>query len=281
MKKLNLFLFIFIAMSLTIVSCDDDDSTNPASYEQQQALAQDYAFMQDVYNDIFDLLCQASSDPTLMTSGSATIGGAAVTYDAATETYVFTFPVIKTTNITTGSFTAVLNGNYKEQGTVANITFNNYSVGGNLVTGSNVIINTGTSVKKTTGPTISYTDSVYNATITRGTEVINVDAVYYVDWMLGDTTTTADDEYLFSGTANGSVVNSSKSFSAVISANNKVLVTTACQYIQSGIIDAVMNTLDANNQAVQTNVTIDFITSDGCNNLVQVNTDGTIVTFPM
>ena len=42
-----------------------------------------------------------------------------------------------------------------------------------------------------------------------------------------------------------------------------------------------MNTIDDSGQPVVTNVTVDFISADGCNNLVQINLDGLIMTVPM
>ncbi len=283
MKKLHLFLVLGIALSFSMVSCNkSEDVTNTKNYDKQTALAKDYAIAQDVYSDIFDLLCQASRDSALKSSShTSVIVGATVVYTPATKTFSFTFPT-KATNGKSGNFTAVLdkNGNFEEVGTKAQITFSNYSVGGSTILGSNDITNRGKIGGKTTGITITYTDSVYNAQIIKGADTISANAVYSVDWMLGDTTTITDDQYLFSGTISGTVLHQNKSFTATVTANNKVLVTTACQYIQSGIVNAVMNTVDINNQPVVTNVIVDFITADGCANFVQINMDGIIITVP-
>jgi len=279
MKKLNLFLFILIAVSFFNVSCDKD-SSNSANYDQQQALAQNYAFIQDVYSDIFDLLCQASGDSALMASHSGTISDATVNYNPLTKTFVFTFSA-KSTNAKNGEFTAELDGDFQEVGTVAKITFNNYKVGGNLIQGSNNIINKGKiDGKKTTGTIINYSDSV-NAQIIKGGETINVSALYNVEWMIGDSTILSDDQYWFSGNISGSV-NPNKSFTATVLNNStdRVLYTPECLYIQRGIINAVMNTLDENNNPKQTTVGIDFGTV--CDNMVKITMqDGTIANFPM
>lgn len=278
MKKLNLFLLIFITLSSIIVSCDDnEDPTNPTNYDQQQVLAQNYAFIQDVYSDIFDMLCQASGDSALMASGSGSIAGAIVTYTSGTEIFTFTFPA-KSTNAKTGTFTADLDGDFQKKGTVAHITFDEFKVGGSLITGSNDITNTDVEGAKTTGTTITYSDSIFNAKIIKGVDTITVNATYSVDWMIGDTTTLVDDQYWFSGNIAG-YANPNKSFTASVPTNSKVLVTPSCQYIQSGIVNAVTHTLDINNNPKTTTVSIDF--GSGCDNLVTITMNGTIITFPM
>ncbi|MFZ4399003.1 MAG: hypothetical protein ACOYO1_03125 [Bacteroidales bacterium] len=281
MKKI--LLFTFIAISAILTSCDkSSDSSNPANYDQQSLLAQNYAFIQDVYGDIFDLLCQATGDSALIASHVGNIAGATVVFDSINNKYVFTFPA-KSTNGKTGEFTADLDGDFEDVGTVAKISFNNYKVNGNAVQGSNDITNRGKIGGKSTnlGPTITYSDSIY-AQVIKGGETINVAAVFSVDWMLGDTLQVNDDQYWFSGTITGTI-NPNKWFQSVVNPSNKVLIVplATCQWIQSGIITTTTHTLDANNNPLQSDIQIDFGT--GCNNLVQITmlADGTILTFPM
>ncbi|MEI6696304.1 MAG: hypothetical protein WCO13_09555 [Bacteroidota bacterium] len=281
MKKMLLTLFVFIAITFVFTSCNKNtDTTNPLNFNQQSALAQNYAFIQDVYGDIFDLVCQASGDSALMASHTGTIAGATVVFDSITNKFIFTFPT-KSTNGKAGEFTADLDGNgdFQEVGTVAHISFNDYKVNGNSVQGSNDITNRGKiGGKKTTGTIITYTDSVF-ATIIKGADTIHVTANYNVDWSLGDTSTVLDDQYLFSGSING-YSNPNKWFQADVSPTNKVLVTPACQWIQSGIISAQMHTLDASNNPKLTTVQIDFL--PGCTKQVQVTMDdGSSITFDM
>ncbi|NVN96155.1 MAG: hypothetical protein HXX18_12845 [Bacteroidetes bacterium] len=275
MKKINLFLS-FIALLFITVSCNKSDDPNaPVNYEQQQTLAKNYAFIQDVYGDIFDLLCRASDDSVLMASGNANIGGAVVSYTPSTHLYTFIFP-------SSGSFEANLNGDFRNLGTVANITFNNYTVGGNPITGNIKITNTGVQGFKssnTIGPIISFTDSIYNATITKGGEVINVNALFHIDWMMGDTTIITDDQYKFSGNING-VVSPYKSFSAVIQTGHEVIVNTISPYIQSGLINALMRTPNSdNNAAIETNVQIEFL-SIASSYYVKITTPDGIIQVP-
>ncbi len=281
MKKILLSLFIFVAVLFTFISCNkNSDTTNPTNFDQQSALAQNYAFIQDVYSDIFDLVCQASGDSALMASHSATIAGATVVFDSIANKFVFTFPT-KSTNGKTGEFTADLDGNgdFQEVGTVAHISFNDYKVNGNSVQGSNDITNRGKiGGKKTTGTIITYSDSVF-AIVIKGADTIHVTANYSVDWSMGDTTTILDDQYLFSGSITG-YTNPNKWFQSDVSPTHKVLVTPACQWIQSGIITTHTHTLDASNNPKVTTVEIDFGTV--CDNSVKITMDdGTIINFPM
>ena len=284
MKKLNLLL-LSVALSLTIISCDKSDNPSDPiipNYDKQTALAKDYSFAQDAYSDIFDLLCQASADTALKSSPyTSVVGGANVTFNPATKTYVFNFPA-KSTNGKVGNFTAVLdkNGDFQEIGTKATITFDNYSVGGSLIQGSNEIINKNVSGNKNTasGFTISYSDSIHNSKIIRGTDTIIVNAAYTVDWELHNLIDIDDDQYWYSGNISG-YSNPNKSFTAVVPATNRVLVAAACQWIQSGIITATTHTLDDNNTPKTTTFEINF--GSACDSQVQITIDGTIATFDM
>ncbi|MFZ4739571.1 MAG: hypothetical protein ACOYLE_00215 [Bacteroidales bacterium] len=283
MKKLN-SIFLIFALSITIISCDKSDNPSDPiipNYDKQTELAKDYSFAQDAYSDVFDLLCQASVDSALKSpSHSSVIGGANVTYNPATKTYIFNFPS-KSTNGKVGNFSAVLdkNGDFLEIGTKAAITFDNYSVGGSLIKGTNNIINKNVSNKNTaTGVTYSYTDSIQNSMIIRGTDTIFVNAAYTVDWELHDIFTIDDDQYWYSGNISG-YSNPNKSFSAVVPTASRVLVAAACQWIQSGIITATTHTLDENNAPKTTTMIINFGT--GCDKQVQITIDGTIATFDM
>jgi hypothetical protein len=282
MKKIKLFLLVFVGLSITLVSCDkNSDSNNPTNYDQQSALAQNYAFIQDVYGDIFDLLCQATGDSALLASHAGTIAGATVTYDSIDNKFIFTFPT-KSTNGKSGEFTADLNGDFQDVGTVTHISFNNYSVNGNLIQGTNDITNKGKIGGKgtTLGPVITYSDSI-SALILKGGDSISVAANYTVEWMLGaNIFLVNDDQYLFSGAITGTTLNNpNKWFQATVNPANKVLFTPACQWIQSGIITSEMHTLDASNNPKITTTVINF--GSGCDKQVMITMDGTSVTFDM
>jgi len=268
---LTLFCFYFFT------SCDKDNNTTP-DYSKQTELTKEYAFIQDIYNDIFDLISRATSDTALNLSGNGSIGGAAVTYFQGSNTYLFNFGGTKT-NDKNGKFEVNLNGDFQETGTKATVSFIDYKVGNKNVSGSNDITNMGKIVKKT-GLSIIYTDSIYNAKITDNSDTVFFNAVYSVEWILNNPLNSNDDQYLFGGylTAN---TNSGNTFTAIITSNNRLLVTTSCQWIVSGIINFTTTTLNSNNTPVVTNIIIDFISSDGCNNQISVNIDGTIFNVPL
>lgn len=277
MKKILILFFVLGLSGIIFVSCDKNDST--PDYTQQSALAQDYAFIQGIYSDIFELLCQASGDSALIASGVGMIEGANVVYDSINHTYQFNFGTKKSINGKSGSFTAVSDGKFENQGTKTTVFFNDFKVGDSRVEGSNDITNQGKLSKKLS-TLIQFSDSITNAKVIKGSDTMVFNATYSVLWALNDTTITTDDEYTFGGSVSGST-NTNKSFSASISPNNLILFTPACTHIVSGIITMVMTTLDSNNAPLTTNVSVDFITSDGCNNQISVNTNGTIVSFPL
>jgi len=277
MKKLIILFFVIGIFGISIISCDKDNTTT--NYNQQTAIAQNYAFVQGIYSDIFKLVCLASGDSTLMASGTGVIGGANVVYDSVNHTYQFNFGTKKSINGKSGAFTADCDGNFQDQGTKTNISFNNFYVGNSRVEGSNDITNMGKLSKKT-GITILYSDSIHNAKIITANDTTIFNAGYSVSWSLNNIFNTQDDEYTFGGFINGST-GPNKSFTANISPSNLIFFTPACSHIVSGIINMVMNTIDTNNAPVTTNVTVDFIQSDGCNNQIQVTTNGTIVSFPI
>lgn len=282
MKKLFILFFAISISALIIYSCDKDSNT--ANYTQQTGLAQDYAFVQGIYSDIFKFICQASGDSTLAATGVGMIGGANVIYDSINDKYTFNFGNIKSTNGKSGSFVADCDGDFQEQGTKTSISFNNFYVGNSRVEGSNDITNQG-KLSKTTGVTIQFIDSISNAIIIKGNDTITFNAGYSVAWALNSPTNPLDDIYTFGGYISGST-NSGKSFTANISPNALIVFSPSCSHILSGVITMVMNTLDTNNTTVTTNVSVDFIqgdgpNNDGCNNQITVTTNGVIASFPL
>lgn len=277
MKKITTILICSIFCLFLFMSCVKENNPTP-DYTQQTELTKDYAFVQDIYNDIFDLISQATSDSLLNTTGSGNIGGATVTFSQLTNTYLFNFGNIKT-NDKSGKFEVNLNGDFQETGTKASVSFIDYKVGNKNVQGSNDITNMGKVVKKS-GISIIYTDSIYNAKITNNTDTVTLNAVYTVEWILNNPLTTSDDQYLFGGQLSATT-NTGKSFVANIASNNRLLVTSTCQWIVSGIINMTTTTFDSNNAPVVTNITVDFISSDGCNNQILVNVDGSTFTVPL
>jgi len=277
MKKILYFTILSLLFFVAFISCDKENNTTP-DYAQQTELTKEYAFIQDIYNDIFDFICQATKDSLLNTNGSGIIGGANVTYFQNSNTYLFNFGNTKS-NDRSGQFEVNLNGDFEETGTKATVSFIDYKVGNKNVSGSNDITNMGKVVKKS-GMSIIYTDSVFNAKITNNTDTISFNAVYSVEWILNNPFTMSDDQYLFGGSLSATT-NTGKSFTANITTNNRLLVTTTCQWVVSGIINLVTTTINSNNTPVVTNIIIDFISSDGCNNQILVNIDGTIFTVPL
>lgn len=278
MKK-NLILILLLSISgILFYSCDKNED-NQVDYSQQTTLAQNYAFVQGIYSDIFELLCQASDDSALIASGAGLIGGASVIYDSVNDTYTFEFGSIKSTNGKSGSFIADCDGDFKAQGTRTSIAFNNFYVGNSKVEGSNDITNMGKLSKKT-NPSLLYTDSVSNAKIISGNDTITFNAGYSVNWFVNDSVNLFDDEYTFGGFVTG-YTNTNKSFKADVSPANLIIFTPSCTHIVSGIINMVMHTPNTSNGMDTTAVIVDFIQSDGCNNQIQVSTNGTIVSFPL
>lgn len=275
-NNLTILLVTFVGF-FWLTSCDKENNTTP-DYTQQTELTKEYAFIQDIYSDIFDLICQATKDSLLNINGSGVIQGANVTFSQTNNTYLFNFGNTKTSD-RSGKFEVNLNGDFQETGTKATVSFIDYKVGNKNVGGSNDITNMGKIVKKT-GMSIIYSDSIYNAKITNNTDTVSFNALYTVEWIINNPSTISDDQYLFGGSLTANT-NTGKSFTANITSNNRLLITTTCQWIVSGIINLVTTTLNSSNSPVVTNITVDFISSDGCNNQMSINIDGTIITVPL
>jgi len=275
MKKSIMSLLMIAIFAFMVSSCNkDNNSTSTTSV--QTNLAQKVALIQGVYSHVFNLVCQASNDSAIM-SGLGHLDGATVTYNSGTHTFTFMYGNLKSTDSTTGVFVAtVTGGNFQDSASTCLITFNGYTANGYTFQGTNNITNLGGTTVK------SFTDSITNTKIIKGTDSTTFNGSYKIQWDNGVLTpSTSDDEFTFQSDYFNVATNNNCSVTGYISPSNKLRITTQCKYIVYGIINMTMHSLDSNNQNVTNNVTIDFITADSCNPQVNVTVDNTQYSFPL
>ena len=243
---------IAIAAALTISACKHTDNNNTLSNpDDNGGYASDQAKMETNSSDVISMADAAAK----MSSGSSgefrtsatTIGGCASVYDSIVGTDSFLVINFGTTDCTCldfknrrGEIIIQYNGRYKDSTSQRTITYNNYFVNDNQLTGIKTVTNMGANSSGQVYYNVTVNDTL---NLGAGNGEITWTGNRTRTWLAGyGTGTWTDDEYLIGGVttlvrANG------HSFTFTIDASNQLQVATTCPYIEAGIVTITGSTL--------------------------------------
>lgn len=241
-----------------------------------------------VYNDVFEQI-NAAVDSSLddKTQGTWFMNGSLCANVTLTPVGA-TFPKTLTIDygmecqsidgvMRTGKIVAVFDGNFEDENTVVNVSFDNYTAGQYVIAGTDSIINTGTDSDG--NPTFS--EFIEEATVTLGSETIRWSAELNRSWTEGDTTnfttdTTGgtlglagltDDVFTLAGSASG---NDSRTHPFTLEITEPLVLSSDCKYISSGMLTVSPANFNTG--------TVDY--GDGtCNQQATMEVDGEVFNF--
>jgi len=202
--------------------------------------AQDNSYAEGTFTDAYNAVDVAARNggsslyktgaqqPDMMSGASVSI-----TYDSISLTRKIiidfgTGTLCKDNRIRSGRIIATWNGRYRDSGTVITITFNNYTVNGDKVTGTKTITNLGHNTKGN----IHFSIVVTGAGITTSTGTISWQSTRDREWIAGENTTAwADDIYSITGSASGT---NRKGQTFNITIVKPLVVALDCHWIEQG-----------------------------------------------
>lgn len=207
-----------------------------------------------MYNDVFEQINAAvDSSLTEKTTGAWLLNGSLCT-DVTLQPLGMSFPKTLTIDYSqecinadgvtrSGKIIAVFDGNFEDENTTVNISFDNYSANQNTVMGTDSITNLGSDSDG--NPTFS--EVIRNAIVSFGSESIIWEADLNRVWLEGDTTnfttdTTGgtlglagleDDVFSLTGTASG---NDSRTHPFTLEITEGLMLPSNCTYITTGML---------------------------------------------
>ena len=236
--------------ALTITACKHNDSS-PMTTDDNGGYAADQAKMESNNSDVIsiaDAAAKTGGAANLRTS-STTAGGCATVYDsvAAGDSFlVINFGNTDCTcddyKIRRGEIIVQYDGRYKDSASERTITFNNYFVNDNQLSGKKIVQNMGANTSGQVYYNVTVNDTL---NLGAGNGEITWSGNRTRTWLAGyNTASWLDDEYLIGGTttlvrANG------HSFTFAIDASDQLQVATSCPYIEAGIVTITGSTLSS------------------------------------
>lgn len=269
MKK-SVFKYLPVAaLALFFTACEDDGSgTGTGATEQEIAgyIIEAEAIASSVYNAVDGVM----RDTTLMDGDTIQVDGANVSLTGNVITIDYGTGTVGSDGSTrSGSIAVTENGDYFMQGGSVSANFSNFKIDDKDVSGTIAVSNLG-------NDTLSMDVNNFDVDT-----LINYNATKRVHWISGFSTldTDADDKFDLSGNATGVRPNTNNT--ATVGFTSPMRFDRSCQYtVVEGIIDLGfsgddINTFDSG--------TVDFISSDGCNNqliLTITGAGGASLTLP-
>lgn len=269
----NTLKISFSAISLGLVlfasSCKKNDNDKKGSPTEA---AENNAFAEAQYNDVTTLLDQASVSGTV-TFGAAgqrgvgdIMGCATATVDTSSNLHTIVIDFGNTNcegvdgRSRRGKILASYTGRFREQGTVINITFDNYYVNDHKVGGTKKITNQG----KNPAGNLVYKVEV-DGTITKpgGNATYTWVSTRYREWRAGFNSplNILDDVYAITGTANGVTY---EGVSYTLTATQELVRKMNCKWFESGKIELTQSgfpaiVLDYGNTGCDANASISVL----------------------
>jgi hypothetical protein len=251
--------FLVATAMLSLTACKHDNNNaqqQPPNVDENGGYASDYARMEQNSNDVISIsdaaYASGSGAANLRTTQNTIAGCATITNDTMAIPHVLTIDF--GTNCTgldgkvrSGEIIIYYTGHYKDSGSAHTITFNNYYVNGNQVTGSQTVTNMG---NNSSGQV--YYNIADNDTLNLGANngYISWQSHRVRTWVQGyNTAIRIDDVYSITGNATLTRANGHV-FTFVIT--SPLLVALDCPWIKSGVVtvtasDGSTATLDYGN----------------------------------
>ena len=270
-KKISIFIAAsMVCTALLFSSCKKDGSSKDSDTES----AENNALAESSFNDVTTISDQAALSGSVnmrvatadREDGSLGSGCATVTVDTVSVPHVITID-FGATNCTCndgrsrrGKIILSYTGRYKESGTVINISFNNYFVNDNQLTGTKKITNQGLNAAGNLVYKIEVNGQVIKAN--NGGTVTWV-STRQREWIAGASTPLilSDDVYSITGNATGTNANG-KTYTIVIT---KALIRKmSCRWFESGTLDVTpegkpTRTLDYGSTGCDANATVTIL----------------------
>jgi len=209
MKKQIFKSLIAITAVAVLNSCQKEKNDTDLTSANNMALAD------ESYNDVNNIADEAANDGTVSyktdDTNSLLAGCATVTRDTVSMPHVCTID-FGTTGCTgvdgkvrKGKIIVTYDGRYRDAGTTITITFDNYSVNNNQVTGTKTIHNDGVNGDGNISFSISVNGQVVLA---NGAGTVTWSSTRTREWIAGSNTSSRDDDqYSITGSATGTAAN--------------------------------------------------------------------------
>lgn len=254
MKRLkNNYLALFLAISaLTLTSCEDDILGGFS--EAETALSDKYMATEAALSNIYRIVDNTMRDSTLIAKDTSVVFGAKVIRTGSTVLIDFRPGVIGLDGRTrSGSISITETNDYRQVGGVLTVDLTSYVVDNFNVTGILGVENFGADSLRLNASRLAAVDS------------FELDGSKTIVWMNGfKTATTADDVYKIKGMATGKQLANTLSSTIM----EPMVIDNSCQYrLLEGLVEMqfAMDTASA-----QTSGSIDYIKTDGCENLARI-----------
>lgn len=226
---------------------------------EDTGIGKDHATLEKTFNDVQSISDQAGTSGSVSSfrSGEPTIlgGCATVTNDTISVPHVLTidFGTANCTgvdgNLRRGKIIVTYSGHYSDAGSYHTITFNNYFVNDNQVTGTKTVTNMGLDANGHTYWTVAVNGSII---LGNNAGTISWTANRTRTWIAGQNTTIwSDDQYQISGSGTVTRANGNK---FDINITSPLLVTLDCHWVRQGTVQitpqgSTARTLDYGNGA--------------------------------
>jgi len=270
-KKISIFMAAaIVCTALLFSSCKKDSSSNDSDTES----AENNALAESSFNDVTTISDQAALSGSVnmrvsaadREDGSLGSGCATVTVDTVSVPHIITIDFGATNCVCNdgrsrrGKIILSYTGRYKEAGTVISISFNNYFVNDNQLTGTKKITNLGLN----TAGNLVYKIEVNGQVI----KANNGGTVTWVstrqrEWIAGSGTplVLSDDVYSITGNATGTNANG-KTYTITIT--KPLIRKMTCRWFESGTLDVTpegkpTRTLDYGNTGCDANATVTIL----------------------
>lgn len=251
--QLKTILFA-LATGLVLSSCEGDDLSG-GLLEREVEIANRYLQVEASISNTYQMIDKVLRDSVFRATDSSIVDFAIVTRNGSNILIDFGNGVISPDGyVRQGSISILENGDYRTYGGFASANFTNYTLNQFNVQGSMQVTN-------------YLPDSMLlglNDFLTM--DSIEMDGIKSIKWGAGfNTSDVSDDRYSISGTASGTLDDGSL-FSVV---TDPLQFDNTCEHrITTGMLDFELQ-LDT----VNATGTLDFIDSDGCQNLAKVSVE--------
>lgn len=269
-KKISTFIAVaVIGSSLLFTSCKKD-----ASKDSDVESAENNSLAEASFNDVTTISDQAAIGGSVnmrvadgsREDGSLGSGCATVTIDTVSTPHIVTIDFGSTNCVCNdgrtrrGKILLSYSGRYREAGTVISISFNNYFVNDNQLTGTKTITNQGLNNAGNLVYKIDVNGQVIKA---NGGGTISWTSSRQREWTAGASTPLvwSDDAYSITGTASGTNA-SGKSYT--INITKPLVRKMSCRWFESGTLDVTpegkpARTLDYGTTGCDANATVSIL----------------------